>query len=178
MRTFIAINLPKNLQIYLQKLQQKIQKDNPNIKVKWVEPENFHLCLQFIGEVADLNISALTQRLEKIIRFNPFKIHLSHIDCFPNHFHPRVIYVSVEEPTAKLYILQKAIHHFLLSRGYKLDRKPFKPHLTLGRLKYQTSFLRLPKKIKSLSFQVSKIALMSSYLTPQGPIYKTIAIYG
>jgi 2'-5' RNA ligase len=178
MRTFISINAPMEIGNYLANVQQQISKDNPNIKVKWVEPENFHICLQFLGEIADIEIANLADRLGQVIKFEPFNVSLTDVGCFPNHFEPRVIYVSAEETTGRLFSLQKRIRDFLLARRYKLDLKPFKPHLTLGRLNYQTSFLKLPKQIESLQFQVHHIDLMGSELTSRGPIYKSITHYG
>ncbi|MBI5254818.1 RNA 2',3'-cyclic phosphodiesterase [Candidatus Falkowbacteria bacterium] len=178
MRTFISINAPQQIGDHLVAIQQTIAKNNSQTNIKWVEPENFHICLQFLGNLSELEINNLADRLGHIIRFIPFKLRLTNIDCFPNHFEPRVIVINAEEPTGKLFILQKQIRNFLLARKYQLDLKPFKPHLTLGRLKYQTSFLNLPKQIERLEFDVHLIDLMKSELTKYGPIYQSITQYG
>jgi len=182
MRTFIAINLPQKVKNHLELLQNEVLRANPKINIKMVKPRNLHLTLQFIGEISELDRNTLIERLSQIIKFTPFELQLGALGCFPNHFQPRVIYVSAEEPTGKLFILQKKIQQFLLARRYKIDARPFKPHLTLGRLKYQTSFLNLPCKDAlqrvSTKFPVHHIDLMQSTLTTHGPIYKVLAAYG
>jgi 2'-5' RNA ligase len=178
MRTFVSINVPREIGAYLEKIQRQIAHNNPDVKIKWVEPENFHLCLQFIGETSEIELNTLADRLGQIIKFDPFQIGLTQLGCFPNRFEPRVLYVGAEEPIGKLFILQKKIRDFLLSRRYALDLKPFKPHITLGRLNYQTSFLNLPNELPNSFFSVHHVDLMKSQLTPRGPIYKSVVQYG
>ena len=97
MRTFIAIDLPDAARIELSKLIARLNREAA-ADVKWVEIENLHLTLKFIGHAAEPQIGEIKNILEKLTAAKkPFRVRLAGLGAFPNTRRPRVIWAGVEE---------------------------------------------------------------------------------
>lgn len=179
-RLFIAINLPPDIKDQLADLLLKLQKNNPNKPIKWVEPENVHLTLHFLGDTPEEKIKEIDQALQPIIAdFSTLDFQLSNsINAFPNLNTPQVIFLEIKELNdGKTLKMQRQIGEALEVLGFEIDKRPFRLHLTLGRVKFKTG-LQLPDfKLQTSDFRVQKIELMSSQLNPGGPIYSVITNY-
>ena len=188
-RLFLAINLPSDIKKKLAELVLKLQKNNKNKPIKWVEDENFHLTLHFLGDTPEEKITNINNELKPIIAdfktlYLPagrqalnFQLSDS-IGFFPNLNDPKVIFLEMKELNdGKAIKLQKQIGEALSRLGFALDSRPFHLHLTLGRVKFKTS-IQIPNiQIPNTQFQISSIDLMESNLTPAGPVYKIIQKY-
>ena len=179
-RLFLAINLPPEIKNQLFDLVLKLQKANKNKPIKWVSKDNFHLTLHFLGSVPEEKITSINQALEPIIsNFSTLNFSLSNsINAFPDLNNPKVIFLEIKESNNGQTIkLQKQIGENLEGLGFKIDKRPFRLHLTLGRVKFKTS-IQIPKiELQTSDFQINSIDLMASDLTPQGPIYSVIKQY-
>ena len=167
MRIFIAIELPEEIKEYL----REVQKELTGMKGSLVK--DFHLTLKFLGEVSEDKIEKIKNKLKKI-KFEPFKVKLSSLGCFPNESHVRVLWVGIE-PEDKIQNIQKQVEIALADFKFKKDFE-FKSHLTLARVKFiddKKVFVEKLKQlqIKPLEFEVSSFSLMKSTLTSAGPIY-------
>lgn len=138
--------------------------------------EKFSLNLIFfIGEVQDIKV----EEIKDIIKTNlsPFVFKAGGGGYFPNIKRPRVIWAGCEKGGRKLVELFQDISTCLSSVGIVGDSKPFRPHLTLGRIKYAHSrdnWVELIKYLNDLSWPETKIdrfILWKSTLKPTGPIY-------
>jgi len=176
-RLFLAINLPIEIKAHLSDLVLKLHKANKNKPIKWVEKDNFHLTLHFLGDVPEENIEKINQTLEPIIaRYSILNFQLSDsINAFPDLNNPKVIFLEMKELNdGRTIKLQKEIGESLEKSNFEIDTRPFRLHLTLGRVKFTTS-LQIPDLQFPISnFQIQSIDLMESNLTPQGPIYNII----
>jgi len=176
-RLFLALNLPKNIISELEPILIKLQKANKNKPIKWVEPQNLHLTLHFLGNVAEEKIEAIKQSLEPIIsQFESLNYQVTtEIEAFPDLQNPRVIFLKLielnEQQTQKL---QKAIGIELEKIGFDLDKRLFRLHLTLGRVKFKTSISIPNFIIHNSEFRINSVDLMESQLNQQGPIYQII----
>src|SRR5439155_9603340 len=105
--------------------------------VKWVEPENLHVTLLFLGEVDArevLEVCKTVQRTAAVIA--PFAIDVRGVGCFPNLRRPRTLWVGVGDGSAKMVGLHDALEGPLLQLGcYRREDRGFTPHVTLGRTK-------------------------------------------
>ncbi len=96
MRSFIAIELPQNIKDYLSRLQTQLK--NSQADVKWVEPQNIHLTLKFLGEIDDNQLSEINNILENIAKERKhFQANVSSAGAFPKINFPRVIWVGLKE---------------------------------------------------------------------------------
>lgn len=173
MRLFIAIdfNELKDYFIELQKILPKNAKLSPT--------KSFHITLKFLGEVQPEKVETIINNL-KMIKFRQFTAFLDNIGIFPTENYIRVVWVSIK-PEDKVLELQKNIDDTLKPLFKK--EKDFKAHITLARVKYpedKKQFLEQLKKIKveNKKIELKDFRLIKSTLTPKGPIYEDLAIFG
>lgn len=176
MRIFVAIKIPENIKDYISGVQESIGDDLA--KIRWVNKNQMHLTLKFLGEVQPSNIIEVKKELKKI-EFNPFNTYLSSVSMFPNEKYIRVLWVGLD-PEEEINSLQKDIDE-KLKKLFKKD-KDFKPHITLGRVKFvkdKDKFVENLRKIKidNKKVNVNGFKLMKSTLSQKGPIYEEIASY-
>lgn len=180
MRTFIAIDLSEENKTALTKLQDELKQTQAD--VKWVEPENIHLTLKFLGEVTDEYVGKVKEALDKAAAgFRPFEISLSDIGAFPKLDYPRVIWVGVEKGKKETEELAAKIEEELGKLGFSKEDRPFAAHLTIGRVRTGKNKEILKEKIQNnkgrpqwaapTSQLISNVILYQSKLTPSGPIY-------
>jgi len=175
MRCFIAIKIPDKIKSEIDTYLAKLQKSNSDQDIKWVNINNMHLTLQFIGEISANKIGELSKALENI-KSNYFQISFKkNISFFPNNFNPKIIKISLNDREENLQRLNSMIRQQLNKLGIKYDKKPFSAHLTLGRIKYLNSKFKTINLIRLSELKVEKFYLFCSELTSNGPIYTQLA---
>jgi len=175
MRLFIAIPIPQNIKDYLCDIQMQFKKCD--LFAKWVNPQNVHMTLKFLGEVKEEKIQSIENVIkETIVDFSALEVNLKEFGFFPNERNPRVFFISTdkEEILQKLsYILEEKIEPLGFEREYR-----FKSHITIARLKNRKNIDCLVRKTKQItpdkSFPVDSIILYKSTLARTGPIYEEI----
>ncbi len=180
MRTFIAIELGKEIKEVLSKIQSELK--NAAADVKWVYPENIHLTLKFLGEVKEEKIPKIIQCLKEICNtINPFNIEIKDTGAFPDMKSPQVIWVGIEEGKEKLLELVELMEDILVKLKFPKEERKFSAHITIGRVKSLKNKGVLSQKINALQFgspahqEVKSIILFKSTLTPKGPIYEKLS---
>ncbi len=180
-RTFIAISLPERVQIELGQVNdvlagQMLAGKLPARSVRWVQPHLIHLTLRFLGDTAVANLPSLATALDEIATHHaPFTLTLSELGCFPNRQRPRVIWAGLSGDLPAAQKLQADIEQAVQGLGWAVEDKPFRAHLTLGRVK-DGRLLRGVEwgaAVKELAVPVTAVHLIESQLRPSGPIYTT-----
>jgi len=166
MRLFIAIQLPIEIENYVKRLQSFVQKG------KFSFAEQPHLTLKFLGEVEDYE--TIKSDLSKIT-FKSFDLETSRLGFFPNENYIRVFWLGLKECDA-LADLARRVEK--VTSKFKRDL-PFHAHITLARVKFlddRDKFFEAINKIEleNLKFSVDRFLLMSSTMTPSGPIYEIV----
>lgn len=181
-RSFIAVMLPTKLKRDIYRFSASLQQSPLNIK--WVEEENYHLTMKFLGSCSAIEIKKASNLLRDLTADSkPFNLQCGEVMVFPNWHHPRVISLSLTGDTEILKSLWCAIEKGLASKGFSEEkRKGFNPHITLGRLRSENSELRKMIEGKTCpvtgeNFLVRDLCLMASKLTPQGPQYTLIECF-
>jgi 2'-5' RNA ligase len=174
MRTFVAVEIQKNEVLdSITKLQSDL-----NIKARPVSKDNMHFTLLFLGEIVDEIAPKIMDVLESIT-FSPIQISFSGVGAFPNSRFPRVIWIGVDEIAGQnLVKLAKQVEEKLEPLGFKSD-KPFKPHLTILRIKNNIGDIskELDKKTIQLGHDIiTELKFKKSILTPSGPIYTDLQV--
>jgi len=152
--------------------------------VKWVDPDNIHLTLKFLGNTDSGIVGKITSALEEAVRGTPpFSIEVGGLGVFPNTRHVRVVWVGLTGEVAKLGQLQQRIETVLVPLGFAAESRSFTPHLTLGRVNdYASPGERqdLGQLVTGTAFEarykinVDAVHLIKSQLTREGPIYSKI----
>lgn len=179
LRSFIAIELTKELHDELSALQQELKKSN--IDAKWVSPENIHLTLKFLGNVDTDRIEKIKNILDEISKqTKPFYLHLAEIGAFPKLDYPRVLWVGIDEGGNETIEIANKLEDALERIGFQKENRPFSPHLTLARIRSPKNRDKLKALVEQNAFisknklYVDKLALFKSTLTPKGSIYSKI----
>ncbi len=178
MRLFIAIEIPDAIKTELSKLQTELRRAGAD--VSWTKPENIHLTLRFLGEVGEWQLDDLKRLCAEIAaEFQPFSLRLKDTGYFPNFRQPRVLWVGLAGETGIAAELQERLEEGLITIGFDQQDKPFKAHLTIGRVKSGKNVKQLVAAsdmypLPELSFEVGEIVLMKSDLHPAGARYTAL----
>ena len=182
-RSFIAIELSDELKLGLSQLQDGLKLGGQSW-VKWVDPYGIHLTLKFLGSIAVDMIGEITKAMEQVVQgIPPFHLKVSGLGVFPNLIRTQVAWVGISGEMDKLSQLQQQLEASLARLGFAHESRPFKPHLTLARLRDRVSSderQRFGQLIASTRFEtaytinVETINLMKSQLTREGAIYSRI----
>jgi len=177
MRTFLGIDIDKNLVEKVVELQKNLMETEAPLKL--VEGENLHFTFKFFGEIDQEKMDEIIQATEnKVSEFEPFDLFIKGTGVFPNLRYIRVLWLGVENPELFSKMLQEFDEEFV-KIGFKKERS-YIPHLTIGRLKGAENKEDLVAKIEEFSeyeigkMTVDKLILKKSELTPSGPIYTDI----
>src|SRR5208337_853639 len=176
-RTFIAIDVDQAIRDRLTALQARLGKDGT--EVKWVEPENLHITLLFLGEVDDRELPAVCRTVAEGCQGHaPFTMSVEKVGCFGNPRRPRTLWTGVGAGTQEIVALHDALETPLLELGcYRREDRPYTPHLTLGRVKSDQATDKLALAMaKQAGWQggettVREVLVMSSELSSRGPTY-------
>ena len=183
-RTFVAIELSEGIKSELTRVQEMLKEKIATPHLRWVDPAKVHLTLKFLGNVPLDRIQEITAALkEACAGFSPFVMEVSGLGCFPSTNSPRVIWVGVQEETDRLKRLQERVEERLAILGFKPERRPFSPHLTLGRVRKgaRAGARRIIGGIVCATsvgdldqMEVGEISLMKSKLLPSGAQYSRL----
>ena len=180
-RIFIAVELSTVVQGKLKKAQNMLR--DCSLNIKWVEKENFHITLKFLGDLSKTQIIEVKDELEEISKKSlPFEISINGLGAFPDIEYPKVIWAGVEKNQNQLINLHQAIERRMINLGFKEESHDYTPHITLGRVrKKEKNYELISEKIKRFPFKINAhhlvdgITVMKSELTPEGPIYSPVA---
>ena len=176
MRLFVAIRIPETIREELVTLQKKI--GNDYAKIKWVEQDNMHMTLKFLGDV-DEDKTALVRQSLNSVEYESFGAEFSGTGGFPGESYIRVIWAGLE-PADRISGLHETIEESLYSLGFPRDKK-FSPHVTLGRVRFVMDKKALSDAVlstgsfRSAEFPVNEFFLIKSTLTPEGPVYENLS---
>jgi 2'-5' RNA ligase len=180
-RTFIAVDLGKPIRDRIVALQENLA--HTGTEVKWVEPENLHVTLLFLGEVDERALPPVCKVVAECAQEqNPFLLSVETAGCFPNMRRPRILWVGVGEGTQPLCALHDALEPPLMDLGcYRREERKYSPHITLGRVKSDRPTENLSTALarkadwKGGEITVRELLIMSSELTPKGPNYTVLS---
>lgn len=175
-RTFLAIDVGDAIRKRLVSLQETMGQAAPG--VKWVEPQNLHLTLHFLGEINERDVLPVCRGVGETCAALPFfSMEVKGVGCFPTPRRPRTVWVGLGEGVDEVKALHAALEEKLLALGcYRREERAYTPHITLGRVKQDeaadlSDLLRKHAAWQAGAIPVREVLVLSSELTPQGPIY-------
>jgi 2'-5' RNA ligase len=183
-RSFIAIELPDDVRQKLGDLETRLR-TGWQTQVRWVNPNNIHLTLNFLGDIAVDRVGEITGAMAKASAgIPPFVLQVKDTGVFPNVKRARVAWVGLSGEMDKLLQLQKNLESNLEPLGFTPEGRAFTPHLTLARVNDQISPAERQKfgeLVSSTSFDagginVDSVSLMRSQLNRAGAIYSRLSL--
>lgn len=179
-RVFFAIDLPAPVKDALAAYLSTLKKQSKSHAIRWSRPENLHITLQFLAEVPPHLIESMVARVIEALAgtVKETRFSLGRLHVFPDPYRPRVIVMDVL-PQVDLASLSRRIGEGIQTSGMAIEDRPFRAHLTLGRIK-QPQGLGLgflndvpPPSLGELA--VSEVVLFQSEPEPQGSKYTPLA---
>jgi 2'-5' RNA ligase len=188
LRTFIAIELDRELIAELALLQDRLREKVAPRSVRWVRPDGIHLTLKFLGDTSVENVDAIEAALaQAMAAHQPFTFSVGGLGCFPNTRRPRVVWIGLQEPTGVLARLRDDIEAHIAPLGFPTEGRPFHAHLTLGRVQGRASkseVREIGEVVASSAvgtigeMAVSSVSFIKSDLRPSGAVYTTLSEAG
>ncbi len=151
-----------------------------NADVRWVAIPSIHLTLKFLGEVDPEAIPKLQVLLSEACKSERrIELVLRGLGCFPNARNPRVIWCGIDGETDSLLRLQHGVESSCAQLGFAPEDRPFRPHLTLGRVQGRRNVQSLMDRVVggydlACSFQADRFHIYKSSLKPQGAVYTVL----
>ena len=180
MRIFLAINPPADVRRRVWEATAPLRELSP--QVSWIPEPKIHLTLKFIGEVTEDRIGPLVSAMTEMARTHAAPVvHLATVSAFPNFRRPRVIWMGIEQEP-RLELLHHDVELACDRQGHELDGRPYRPHLTLARVRQPLDVeplkaLRMAaKRIRFTDeFHARTIDVMQSVAGPGGSQYTVVA---
>jgi len=182
-RVFVALDIAPEARQLLSATMRQLQVAIPG-GVRWVEPAGIHLTLKFLGNIdpnlVDAVFEAMAQSAQGVASF---QLRLLELGVFPNRRQPRVLWASVAGDLDPLKDLQKRVDEAVSALGFAREKQPFRPHLTLGRVREGVSPETRSQIGATLSatglkggdlWLVDTLHLIRSTLTPSGAQYTSL----
>lgn len=179
-RTFLAVLIDEDLRQKIFDAQNCVRKCASN--VKWVEPDNFHITLKFLGDVAEEQIPEISAVITETVKSVPaFDLSFKGLGAFPRPERARVVWVGIEQGREQLIDMAKALEKSLAALGFDKEDKPFKAHVTIGRVRDNKPTAGLARGLAEIETpdlgtqRVECVSVMQSELLREGPVYSVIS---
>jgi 2'-5' RNA ligase len=178
LRLFVAIELPPEAQQALYSLKYSLGKRLK--RARWIEAENLHLTLQFLGYCPQEQVPDITYQIRKAVEdFEAFEFRLDTLGAFPSAKRPRVFWIAVSEGKEAIRQLQKRVEESLETLGFEAEKRDFHPHITMVRFKTPEDLREAISEVDAAAIydkniKAEGIVLFLSQLTPRGANYHPV----
>jgi 2'-5' RNA ligase len=183
MRLFVGIPLDEEARRGVEKVVKKLKRGH--WPVKWEKPEKWHVTVAFLGELTETEIDKVIKAVEKGVRgIKPFEIRLKGLGSFPDLVLPRVVWLGLKGDLKNMARIYKGVREELRKLKLEFDEKPFRAHVTLGRVSKEArrkqrlelgKYLQKHREMKIWQqWRVEKVAVYESRLKPSGSEYKEL----
>jgi RNA 2',3'-cyclic 3'-phosphodiesterase len=136
MRTFIAIDLDDPIRRALRRVRDRLGPALHDRAVRWVRPESIHLTLKFLGEIDAEAVPRVAEATAGVCAtVAPFSFRIGGFGFFPGLRNPRIFWVGIEPAGRSLAVLQEKIEEAMARLGFHREKRVFRPHLTLARIR-------------------------------------------
>lgn len=177
LRAFLALDPPPEVRNEIGLIQGRLRKILRG-DIRWTNPEGMHLTLKFFGNIFETDVDRISQAVGGITTaVAPLVLEVKTVGMFPGTRRPRVIWLGIKGDVERLVRLQEEIDRGLLTLGFPKEERPFRPHLTLARIKSPGGLAGLEEvtakgdDYAAGSFTAGALILFKSDLTPRGAVY-------
>jgi 2'-5' RNA ligase len=177
-RTFIAIKIPLSRQSA--EIIDDVKEQLANEKIKWVDMWNMHITLHFLGDTDETMLDDIGIELKKQLKGScSFTLQCTGLGLFKNIHNPKVLWFGIDR-SDELTNIKERVDNALKPFGFFKEGRMFKPHLTIGRVRFikdkntLSDVLEEYKNTHLQDFNITEVLFYESELTPKGPIYKVI----
>lgn len=194
-RTFLAMELSEEARAWVAGQQERItaalDEAGADSAIRPVPAGNLHLTLRFLGDTTGAQYRRVVEEIASAAaEWQPLRLRLGGLGCFPNCRRPNVLWFGVEGELAALSGIQAEVERRVQAAGFAAETRPYAPHLTIGRTAKQASpalvkqagevVTRLAGALPAAGprFDVAQVVYMQSDLRPAGSVYTPLATIG
>ncbi|WP_285765877.1 RNA 2',3'-cyclic phosphodiesterase [Peribacillus sp. SI8-4] len=173
---FFALVLPDDIKAHLHAVTERLNSRFPF--KKWLHPADYHITMAFLGSADEaLKKDALRRVESALANESSFELALDAIDVFGKHESPRILWSGVKRQH-RLFSLQEKIYTSCADAGFQLDKKPFKPHITLARKftgedSFSLESVRQVADLNDKQFEAVQVALYQTHIG-ESPSYEKV----
>jgi RNA 2',3'-cyclic 3'-phosphodiesterase len=179
-RSFFAISLSPECNQEIKTIQQELEPLFPST-IRWVNTDNLHVTLKFLGEFDSKLIPNIYELLNTgLSTTGQFDLTFQNLGVFPNKFKPKVVWIGLVYPFELMNIFRE-IDNAAEEMGYPKEDRGFSPHVTIGRVNNKASdSLIIGTTINNLKMgeicrsHVDRVVFYKSVLTQTGPVYSEL----
>jgi len=180
-RAFLAIEPAEDILQELSRLQEKLKREISG-RISWTKPQGQHLTLKFFGDISAEDVKNICSAVEnRIASVSSLNLKIEKLGVFPDARRPRVLWCGVSGDGEKLLLLQKQLEADFEGIGFPGEDRPFRAHLTLGRIKEPHGLTGISEALTKHNayaagvFECRQLILFQSNLLPQGAVYTKLA---
>lgn len=180
LRLFFAVELTEEVRALAAEHASRLRQSFPDVRAGWERPEKLHVTLKFLGDVDAARVSSLQGAAEAATRgLSTFTLAAEGTGSFPPRGAPRVLWLGLRDDSGGLARLQGRLEQECEREGFPRETRPFKPHLTLARLRTPHGARELAAAhggtpFGPLDFNVRELILIRSQLGPGGSRYTPV----
>jgi 2'-5' RNA ligase len=181
-RCFIAIDLPSDVRAGLAAAAERLRAAAPRADVRWVATPALHLTLEFLGEVSEERLAGVRNALDAVAAATPpLALTCAGLGVFPGPARPRVVWAGITDGVRGLGLLAAAVERAMEPLGFPPERRPFRGHVTLGRVRSPRGAGPLARALEREGhaefgrWTAPQAVLYRSRLRPTGAIYDALA---
>lgn len=184
-RLFVACEVPEETRQAITAVIE-VLRARSGTAVRWIRPEGIHVTLKFLGEVPVKQLPAIRLAVqEAVLVSSPFELEFSNIGTFGGREGLRIMWVGIAGDVLRLEKLVRDVNAALGVVGFEAERRPFRPHLTLGRVRDEIPTRQRAEievavgkmEVPPATWRTNQVSLMRSRLTTTGAQYEVIATF-
>lgn len=178
-RAFLALGLDSTSLRRVARVADRLRMGSGAPSATWAPPARMHVTLKFMGELPTATVAPLTDAVRPLVEGRPApKAIPFRLDAFPTVQQAHVIVLELLDPSGELSELAKQVDRAAHECGLAREQRPFRPHVTLARLKrpYDARrWLRSDLATMSGECTVTNVTLFQSQLSSTGPSHTPLA---
>lgn len=179
MRLFFAVPIGEEVSAAVQEAVARIPLEHP--PWRWIPPRNYHITLKFLGEVGEMRVPRLVDVASRAAgAARPFDLSFTRFGAFPSISRPRVLFYEAKQGAGELSLLAARLEEELATLGFERERRGFRAHLTLARVRRPLSpeVQRVLESVPDLPAPalqpVGRFVLVQSTLSSSGARYEEL----
>lgn len=185
-RIFTAIDISQPARQKVSDYIETLRREFSNIRAGWEKAEKLHLTLKFLGDIDEKQLKDLENAVlnsvnvfSKSENIANFKVQISDTGVFPAKRNAKILWLGLHDESENLAKINQVLEAECEKIGFEREKRNFKPHLTIARLREPHKSRNLVEKhlenaFEPVEFTVSEIVIYESKLLPTGSIYRKL----
>lgn len=177
-RIFVAVDISREARRKVSDYIEELKTEFATVRVGWEKPEKLHLTLKFLGDTNKNQLKTISEIVGEIAdQIPPFGLQIAETGGFPSAEKARILWIDAKDETGSLARINEILETKCAKIGFAKEKRNFKPHLTIARLREPEKSRRLierhlEKEFEPVGFEVGEILIYESRLQPAGSIYE------